>query len=543
MTDIGLPIVDAADVPVSPATDWTRAEELYGAFASHVGIPGCTLWPHQASTIIRLRDAFADGARRIMLQAATGAGKTKIASTIICGVCDIGRPVLFAVPAVELIDQTLAKFFAEGVRDVGIIQANHMMTDRSKPVQIASVQTLMRRELPPADLVFLDEAHRWFDFYRHWMFEPSWADVLFIGLSATPWTKGLGAYYDKLVIAATTQKLIDAGYLSQFKVFAPAHPDLKGVRTLAGDYHEGDLGTAMDKQPLVADIVETWLKHGVGRPTLCFAVNRLHAAHIAERFGEHGVRAGYVDCFTPAAERADIRRKFQSGEFQVICNVGVLTVGVDWDVRCIILARPTKSEMLFVQMIGRALRTAEGKDHALILDHSDTTLRLGFVTDIHHDELDDGKTREHHKRDRIKLPKECPQCAFLRPPSTPECPNCGFIAAPVNKVSEAEGDLHELTRNKTPIIDPATAAQGQKREQRRVYAELCGYARERGYKSGWAAHQYKQRFGDWPRGMEGVQPCSPSAQTRNWIKSRIIAWVKAKEKARHAYQPGGGIVG
>ena len=146
-------------------TDWTRAEDLFGAFTSHVGIPGCILWPHQASAILRLRDAFEDGARRIMLQAATGAGKTRIASTIISGVCDIGRPVLFVVPAIELIDQTLAKFFAEGIHDVGVIQADHMMTNRDRPVQIASVQTLMRRELPPSDLVFIDEAHRWFDFY------------------------------------------------------------------------------------------------------------------------------------------------------------------------------------------------------------------------------------------------------------------------------------------------------------------------------------------------------------------------------------------
>ena len=239
-------------------TDWARAEDLFEAFTARVGIPGCTLWPHQASAIIRVRDAYADGARRILLQLPTGGGKTRIASTITRPVRDIGRPVLFVVPAIELIDQTLTKFFAEGIHDVGVIQADHMMTNRDRPVQIASVQTLMRRELPPADLVFIDEAHRWFDFYRHWMLEPSWADVPFIGLSATPWTKGLGCYYDKLIIATTTEKLIDAGILSNFKVFAPAHPDLKGVRTVAGDYQQDDLGTAMDKQPLVADIVETW---------------------------------------------------------------------------------------------------------------------------------------------------------------------------------------------------------------------------------------------------------------------------------------------
>jgi DNA repair protein RadD len=381
------------------------------------------LRPYQAEAIARIEQALARGVRRILLQAATGSGKTRIASTIATRARAQCRRVLFVVPAVELVDQTVERFFRGGLDDVGVIQASHWMTNYSKPVQVASVQTLMRRELPRADLVFIDEAHRWYDFYRRWFLDPRWSDVPFIGLSATPWTKGLGAYYRELIVAATTRQLIDAGYLSPFRVFAPAHPDLKGVRTVGGDFHEGDLGDAMDRQPLVADIVETWRKHGVGRPSLCFAVNRAHAQHIVQRFEESGVRAGYIDCNTQSNERTDIRRKFALGQYEVVVNVGVLTLGVDWDVRCIILARPTKSEMLFVQIIGRGLRLGEGKDHCLILDHSDTTLRLGFVTDIHHETLDYGKTRASHKRDSIKLPKECSNCACLRPVSTPTCPN------------------------------------------------------------------------------------------------------------------------
>jgi superfamily II DNA or RNA helicase len=425
--------------------------ELFKAIVA--GIPGSDLWPHQIDGIQRLQQAYGDGMRRMMLQMATGAGKTRLASTVAKGVMLIDKPVLFTVPAIELVDQTLERFCAEGIDDIGVIQACHRMTARDRPVQIASVQTLMRRELPPAEgIVFIDESHLWFDFYRRWMLNPAWRNVPFVGLSATPWRKGLGAYYEQLIIAATTQQLITSGHLSDFKVFAPSHPDLKGVRTVAGDYHEGDLGEAMDKQPLVADIVETWRKHGVGRPTLCFAVNRVHADHIRQRFEQAGVRAGYVDFHTPALERAVIRRKFASGEFQVVCNVNVLTMGVDWDVRCIILARPTKSEMLFVQMLGRGLRRAEGKDCCLILDHSDSTMRLGFVTDIHHDELDNGKTRGTVKRDSIKLPKECPKCAYLRPASTPTCPNCGFTAKPINKITNAEGELVELRRDKTRVL-------------------------------------------------------------------------------------------
>ena len=473
------------------------------------------LRPYQIDAITRINESIARGARRIMVQLATGAGKTHIASAM---TASQNKPVIFTVPAIELVDQTLEKFHREGIRDVGVIQAEHWRTDLSQPIQIASVQTLMRRQIPPAELVFIDEAHKVFNFYGKWFTDPAWKDVPFIGLSATPWAKGLGRLYQELIIAATTQDLIDLGYLSKFRVFAPAHPDLKGVRTVAGDYHEGDLGVAMDKVPLVADIVSTWLKHGKGRPTLCFAVNRVHAQHIRDKFTEAGVRAGYVDCFSTSSERFQVRTKFATGELEVVVNVGVLTMGVDWDVRCIILARPTKSEMLFVQIIGRGLRPAENKDHCLILDHSDTTSRLGFVTDIHHDQLDDGKSRISHVRDRIKLPKECPMCACLRPPPTNVCPHCGFEAKPINKVRVLDGELRELDRNKRAIINPAE-----------IYGQLKWIGRERGYKPGWAYHKAKEYCRtDRPIGFDAAPLCPPSREILRWEKSRRIAYAKGR---------------
>jgi len=271
----------------------------------------------------------------------------------------------------------------------------------------------------------------------------------------------------------------------------------------------------MNKRPLIANIVDTWLKHGVGRPTLCFAVNRAHAEHIQQMFVEAGVSTGYIDCETKAEERKQIRNGFASGEYQVVCNVGVLTTGVDWDVRCIILARPTKSEILFVQIIGRGLRTAEGKDHCLILDHSDTTSRLGFVTDIHHHELNDGQTRVATTRG-IRLPKECPRCAYLRPAGTNVCPNCGFVAKPVDKVFVADGELHKLNRNKKPVFDKSD-----------VYGQLKGIALERGYKPGFAWYKFKEYFGEEPRGLGHIEPRLPTTTIRNWVKSRQIAYAKA----------------
>ena len=486
------------------------------------------LRPHQSRAIAMLRASLAGGKRRPMVQAPTGFGKTLLSAAITDGARRKGKRVLFVVPALSLINQTVEAFAAEGILEVGVIQGMHELTDWSQPVQIASVQTLMRRRLPECDVAIVDEAHRWFDFYGTWFAQ---AKHPIIGLSATPWTKGLGKHYDDLIIAATTSELIEAGYLSRFRVYAPSHPDLSGVRTLAGDYHEGDLGEAMDKAPLVADVVKTWDRLGEGRPTLCFAVNRVHARHLQKQFEAAGVPTAYVDAHTEIEEREAIAEKFHNGSVRVVVNVGCLTTGVDWDVRCIILARPTKSEMLYTQIIGRGLRTAEGKDDCIILDHSDTTLRLGFVTDIRHETLDDGKTREKAEAREKKeaLPKECPSCHFLKPAKVHQCPACGFKPEKQSTIECVDGDLLEITKGKNRM----SAA-----DKVSLFGQLKFFAQQRGYSEGWAAHQFKRKAGVWPVGpVKQAAPKEPTPETLSWIKSQQIRYAKRREAGHEAYVP------
>jgi DNA repair protein RadD len=480
------------------------------------------LRPHQIRTLEQIDEAIAAGYTRIIVQAPTGYGKTIVGAHRLRLLQDSGRRGLFTVRALSLIDQTIEKLYAEGVRDVGVIQANHLMTDYARPIQVASVQTLQRREVPDADEIILDEVHRWYRFYPKLLNDPRFADVPIIGLTATPWTKGLGKYFQKLIIGATTQELINSGYLSPFRPFAPASPDLTGVRTLAGDYHEGDLGKAMNKVVLVADVVTTWIERAVGRPTLCFAVDRAHAKALQEKFFAAGVCAEYIDCYTEAPERNAIARRFHAGEVKVVCNVGCLTTGVDWDVRCIILARPTKSEMLFVQMVGRGLRTAPGKDNCLILDHSDNHTRLGFVTDIHHEHLDDGKTPVSSRATKGEpLPKKCIKCSFLKPPKMLQCPCCGFIPVPQAGAVHRDGELVELaSRSQAQPVSES--------ERRIIFTELKAIQIERSYKPGWTAHKFKERFGHFPPwSYNDLPPSEPSVTTRNWVRSRDIAWAKA----------------
>jgi len=458
---------------------------------------------------------------RVIVQMPTGAGKTRLAAEFLRNELECGRRAMFVVPAIVLINQAMAAFNAEGLRDIGVIQANHPETDERRPLQVASVQTLLRRKIPPADLVIIDEAHRWFEFYETWFADPDWQETVFIGLTATPWTRGLGNYYKDFIVGSTIQELIGTGHLCDFRVFAPGHPDLTGVKTVAGDFKPDQLARAMNKQALVADIVETWLERGEDRQTLCFCVDRAHAKAVQLRFEEAGVRSGYVDYFSTPEERETVRVGFQRGELKVICNVGVLTTGVDWDVRCIILARPTRSRILFTQIIGRGLRSADGKEALTILDHSDNHLRLGFVTEEPPQVLDDGEGPRRDAYDAsVPLPTECPSCHFLRPPKVHVCPACGFAPVAVSKIYCDDGELVEIRR--LDIDDRA--------EQARWHGMLANIGIRRGYQPGWAAHKFKEKFGHFPTSSAGAFLAEPSADVERWVRSRNIAFAKGARR-------------
>ena len=491
------------------------------------------LWPKQEEVLQGLRSRWKQD-RTHLVYANVGFGKTAIAAAITAGFIEKGLRVLFIAPYTTLVMQTAQRFMEYGLPKPGIIWQQHEWTDPTKLIQIGSVDTLIRRDFPEIDLLIVDECH----IRRSKLLEIiDAADFPVIGLSGTPFTKWLGTYYENLVKVTTMREMIDTGYLSEFEIFAPYTPDMDGVKTsnTAGfgtDYVEDQVAEIMNGYEVVADIVSTWLQHGENEPTIAFCVNVAHANQVANEFCSAGVECEVMTAATPKDERTQIIKRFELGVTRIICNVGVLVAGFDSDVRCIIYARPTKSEIRWIQCLGRGLRTAEGKSRLLIFDHSGTVHRLGYPDGIEYDSLN-SSSDGMEKVDRVikeiekleKLPKECPGCHFMKPAGMHECSKCGFIPRAGQDVETDRS--RELVSLKAQLTKPPTKADKQK-----FYSELLGYYFEKlrdgkGWKKGWVANKYKDKFGTWPSGLAEIS-MDPSKETKNYIISQNIRNAKRK---------------
>jgi hypothetical protein len=239
-----------------------------------------------------------------------------------------------------------------------------------------------------------------------------------------------------------------------------------------------------------------------------------------------------MDAFTDRPDRERVLDRFRAGSTKVICNVGILTTGVDLPmVSCIVHARPTRSRALFVQTIGRGLRIAEGKINCLVFDHAGNHLRLGMVTDIGQDHLDDGQDRRNasqQARDRSEpLPKLCEGCKAVVPRAAKECPSCGSPIHARTEIEAVDGELLKLGSRCSgqPSIEDKVA----------FFGELKGHATLRGYNDGWASHKYRERFGVWPNDprIRNARAAPPSLKTKNWLVSRQIAFAKASKRVAH----------
>jgi superfamily II DNA or RNA helicase len=467
-----------------------------------------------------------------LVVAPTGSGKTILAVAMIAA--NPGRS-LFLAPRRELVHQTVEKLEAAGIH-AGIIMAGEDPNAYRK-VQVASIQTLYSRLkrgvlMPSASLVIVDEAHL--------SISPSTLAVLShyteayrVGLTATPARgdgRALGMVYSEIVEVTTVRDLTEAGFLAPAVYYAPSKPDLRHVKVDAKtrDYVPSQLSKAVDRPELVGDIVQHWHKLAAGRRTVVFASSIEHSQHLANEFNRSGVPAEHVDAVTPQVERTKIFDRFRSGETQILTNCFLASYGFDLpDLSCVVLARPTKSLVLYLQMIGRGLRPAPGKDDCLILDHAGAVHEHGFA-DFPHDWSIDGEMtvseRAESKRKKTgeSKPHTCGQCSHVFRGQM-ICPKCGWVLPrKATPVAVVDGDLERVRGERV-------------RDNRRIYAELRMYAFSRNYQNGWAAHKYRAIFGDFPPwAWNGDKLLVPSAETVGLIKHLQIKWAKARAKEQRA---------
>lgn len=412
-----------------------------------------SLRPYQDELIQSVFAQWSAGHRRILAQSPTGSGKTVCFSVIATELTAKGEGVLVLAHREELILQAQEKLAAVTAQSVGIIKAAYR-PDPSAALQVASVQSLIRRrDRPTAELIIIDEAHHSpANSYQEIL--NCYPDAYVLGVTATPARsdgQGFKKQYDALVLGWSVRKLIEAGYLCQFRLFA-AKKCIKAadVALTAGDYNQRELAKLVNTTLTLGDVVETWKKHALGKKTVVFCVDVAHSEAVAEGYRVAGYAAEHLDGESSTLERSEALERFRTGETKILVNCALFTEGLDIpDIECVQCLRPTTSLILHLQMVGRGLRQSVGKEYLTILDHTENWVFHGLPDEEHEWSLEPVSLKTS------SWALQCPDCQHCFRPQPHEqknaiatCPNCG---AAITLEAPGEGEAVERVIDNRPL--------------------------------------------------------------------------------------------
>ena len=489
---------------------------------------------HQLTAIDELREGFKQGHKKQLLYAPTGYGKTEIAIYMMQATAQKYKRAAMILDRIVLVDQT-SKRLDKYVIEHGVFQAIHWRYRPYERLQVCSAQTLERRDdFPETDLLIIDECH----IMRKQVMEYIQArpDLKVIGLTATPFTKGLGEIYSNVVVGSTTNFLVDNEWLTPLKVFIAKEIDMSGAKKIGGEWRADEVQERGIK--ITGDIVEEWIKKthevfGGPRKTIVFCAGVSHGADLVEKFA----RSGYNFVSISYKDDDDFKREAikdfarPDTEIHGLIATDILTRGFDVpDVMIGVSARPfSKSLSSHVQQMGRVMRSYPGKEFGIWLDHSGNYLRFRddwdevYEVGVHKlDEKLDKAKKEPTEREKKEA--HCPKCEALWPKNSDTCLGCGYVRQRANQIMTLPGELTELSgRKKSVGVD-----------KQDFYSQLLYIAQSRNYNPNWAGHKYKERFGVWPRNLiETIKP--PDSTTEKWVRSRMIAWAK-QQRVHHAHR-------
>jgi len=480
---------------------------------------GLNLRSYQEQTLEALRQGFAKGKRAQILYAPTGAGKTEMAIELMRATKAKGNKAAMLLDRIVLCDQT-SKRLEKYKIDHGVMQAGHWRYRPYEPIQVCSAQTLEKRgTFPGLNLLIVDEAHQTRE--QTMEFIKNNPNVRVIGLTATPFTKGLGKVYDNVVSTVTTKELVEQKILVPLRVFIAKEIDMTGAKKVAGEWSQQEASTRGMK--ITGDVVSEWIEKTLeifGKPmkTIVFASGVDHGVHLARKFQTEGFNFICISYKDDEEWKKKVIEDFSKPDTKIqgLIATDILTKGFDVpDVAIGISARPfSKSLSSHIQQMGRVMRGCEGKEFAVWLDHSGNYLRFREdweeVFEQGVDELDEGKEKaKREPSDKVKEDSKCPKCSALWPRGSDTCYNCGHVKEKKNQVIAVQGEMVELT---------GTATRESKQD---FWNQMIWLMRYQNWSKGRAAHTYKDMFGVWPRNLVDNRPEAPSPKTMKFIDKKL----------------------
>lgn len=438
-------------------------------------------YPDQLDFINQIRQKAREYSR-VLCVLPTGGGKTFVFTWIAAEAIKKGKRVYILGHRREIIKQIYRALEAHGLSNdlVGFCVAG-ITPDKSKPLQIMSVDTVIRRldKYDAPDLLIIDEAHHTKASSWQKIFNKFGRKVL--GFTATPVrldNKPLGDCFETMVIGLNTAELIQLGRLSKYKAYGCLNTPI--LKKSGGDFSKSELDK-MDRPVLLGDCVSHYLKFANGKSAIAFCTSVKHAEHISVAFKQAGITAEVLSA--KSNNRQELIDSLSSGRIKVLCVCDIISEGTDIpSAETAILLRPTLSLSLYLQQVGRVLRWQPNKT-AIILDHAGNIQRHGFPDEVREWDLKEGvKKKDKDKSISIRI---CDKCLYTYNAVLKVCPACNSIneVAKQKEIEVIEAELEELKK-----ID-------KKREigRARTLEDLLKIEKDRGYKPGWAKHVFNSR--------------------------------------------------
>lgn len=440
-----------------------------------------TLRDYQLTDLEKVRAIIRRGGRRILFVATVSYGKTAVFSHIAHSYAARGKRVLILAHRTRLVGQAIER--------VGF----------SELITISTIQGVARRleRIPAPDVVIVDEAHRGGAGAQYRSVYDAFPDALVLGFTGTP-TPDLFSVFpvEDMVEGETAATLTARGFLAPVRYYCPSVVDLRGVRTVAGEYDPASLVEALEKSSIAGDAIQSYREHCAGRPTILFAVNVSHGLSIQREFTAAGIHAEVITGKDKETEQERKLAHLYAGG--LLIAIDTISEGFSFEeLHAIISMRPTRSTALWIQHVGRVARAAPGKAFDLVLDHACNTLRHGTITDCR----DWRAVDQPPPKDQVTAEgelfriRQCEQCYFIAEAGPACCPACGAPFGKERRISFQEKvrleeiAAAELRRRREEMARAKRREEGQAQS----LASLLDLEKQRGYRPGWARARWAAR--------------------------------------------------